>query len=80
MTLLTAKHAGISTACKNGEESRNEKTFSEAKQEEPPEDFNQGSLPVEAAQPEQQKGSKSLKDAVKPKHKRKRKQSSTGAS
>lgn len=80
LTLLTVKHTGT-PASKKKEESINEKTFSEAKLEEPPEDGDQGSLPVEAAQAEQQtKGEKTLKDAVKPKHKRKKKQSSTGAS
>ncbi|PON89134.1 hypothetical protein TorRG33x02_149970 [Trema orientale] len=81
LTLFTVKHAGVSTTSKKGEESRNEKTLSEARLEEPPEDVKQGSLAVEAAQPEHQtKGEKTLKDAVKPKHKRKKKQSSAAAS
>ncbi|PON59092.1 hypothetical protein PanWU01x14_162110 [Parasponia andersonii] len=80
LTLLTVKHAGVSTS-KKGEESRNQKTLSEARLEERPEDVKQGSLAVEAAQPERQtKGEKTLKDAVKPKHNRKKKQSSAAAS
>ncbi|XP_062109909.1 exosome complex component RRP45A-like [Humulus lupulus] len=72
---------GTSTANKKQEESKKENTLSEAKLEEPPKVVNQGSLAVEPAQSEQQsKGEKTLKDAVKPKHKKKKKQSSTGAS
>ncbi|XP_062084090.1 exosome complex component RRP45A isoform X1 [Humulus lupulus] len=72
---------GTSTANKKQEESKKENTLSEAKLEEPPKAVNQGSLAVESVQSEQQsKGEKTLKDAVKPKHKRKKKQSFTGAS
>uniref|UniRef100_A0A803Q9H9 Protein ECERIFERUM 7 n=1 Tax=Cannabis sativa TaxID=3483 RepID=A0A803Q9H9_CANSA len=72
---------GRSTTNKKQEELKKDHTLSEIKLEEPPTVVNQGSLAVDPAQPEQQsKGEKTLKDAVKPKHKRKKKQSSTGAS
>lgn len=72
---------GTSTSNKKQEESRNEKMSGVTKLVETPEDVNQGSLPVEAAQAEQQtKGEKTLKDAVKPKNKRKKKPPSSGAS
>lgn len=72
---------GTSTSSKKQEESRNEKMSGVGKLVETPKDVNQGSLPVEAAQAEQQtKGEKTLKDAVKPKNKRKKKPSSSGAS
>ncbi|PON70415.1 Guanosine pentaphosphate synthetase I/polyribonucleotide nucleotidyltransferase [Parasponia andersonii] len=72
---------GVSTASKKREESSSDKTFSEVRLEEPPDDGNQGSLALEVAQPkERTKSEKTLKDAVKPKHKRKKKQSSAAAS
>ncbi|KAF4394344.1 hypothetical protein G4B88_018494 [Cannabis sativa] len=72
---------GRSTTNKKQEDPKKDHTLSEIKLEEPPTVVNQGSLAVDPAQPEQQsKGEKTLKDAVKPKHKRKKKQSSTGGS
>ncbi|EXB93334.1 Exosome complex component rrp45 [Morus notabilis] len=72
---------GASTASKKQEVSKNEKMHGVAKLEETTKDVNEGFLPVEAAQAEQPtRGEKTLKDAVKPKNRRKKNQSSTGAS
>lgn len=81
LLIVSVEHAGTSTSSKKQDESRNEKMSGVAKLLETPEDVNLGSLPVEAAQAEQQtKGEKTLKDAVKPKNKRKKKPPSSGAS
>lgn len=71
--LLYREHAGASTASKKQEVSKNEKMHGVAKLEETTGDVNEGFLPVEAAQAEQPtRGEKTLKDAVKPKNKRKK--------
>lgn len=79
--MLCMKCAGMSTASRQQKDSKGEKLSSKARLEEPSENVNPVSPTVEAAQAAQQaNGEKTLKDAVKPKNKRKKKQFSSASS
>lgn len=75
LTCVTHKHAGTATPSRNEKDSMGENSSSEVKPVELPEDINSAS-PTEAADTVLQTNrEKTLKDAVKPKHKRKNKAS-----
>lgn len=77
-TSLEGPQVGTSTPSRKEKDSRGENTSSEAKPVEPREDINIASSPIEAAETVlRTSGEKTLKDAVKPKNKRKKKSSST---
>lgn len=78
---ITHEHAGTSTPSRKEKDLRGENISREAMPVEPPVDNILASSPIEAAKtPLQTIGEKTLKDAVKPKNKRKKKASSTGGS
>lgn len=73
--VLPHKHAGTATPIKNEKDSMGENSSCEVKPVEPTEDINSASLTEAADTVLQTNREKTLKDAVKPKHKRKNKAS-----
>lgn len=75
--MLSINYAGTVTPKKKQQDLVGKKKPSEVKPEEPPEDINPASSVVDATGTGTQKdGNKTLKDAVKPKNKRKKRASS----
>lgn len=75
---MANEHAGITMPSRKEQDSRGENMSGEAKPAEPPEDINVSSSNIEASETVlRTNGEKTLKDAVKPKNKRKMKSSST---
>lgn len=75
---MANEHAGITMPSRKEQDSRRENMSGEAKPVEPPEDINVSSSNIEASETLlRTNGEKTLKDAVKPKNKRKMKSSST---
>ena len=74
---MANEHAGITMPSRKEQDSRGENMSGEAKPVEPPEDINVSSSNIEASETLlRTNGEKTLKDAVKPKNKRKMKSSS----
>lgn len=75
---MANEHAGTTMPSRKEQDSRGENMSGAAKQVEPPQDINVSSSNIEASETVlQTNGEKTLKDAVKPKNKRKMKSSST---
>ena len=75
---MANEHAGTTMPSRKEQDSRGENMSGAAKQVEPPQDINVSSSNIEASETVlRTNGEKTLKDAVKPKNKRKMKSSST---
>lgn len=75
---MANEHAGMTMPSRKEQDSRGENMLGEAKPVDPPEDINVSSSNIEAAETVlQTNGERTLKDAVKPKNKRKMKSAST---